>query len=109
FGRRAIWCPHRDMRPNLSRPETGHTFLPRGRRASLAGETLCVPPSPSATETTKMKNNNFAFAGIVLANLAALPAFAGEPTPLSAKLSNTVLELSWPATTQKTDGSVVRP
>src|SRR5438093_4183487 len=56
-----------------------------------------------------MKNNNFAFAGIVLANLAALPAFAGEPAPLSAKLSNTVLELSWPATTQQTDGSVVRP
>src|SRR5437867_11357130 len=57
----------------------------------------------------KMKNNNFAFAGIVLANLVALPALAGEPTPLSLKLSNTVLELSWPATTQKADGSVVRP
>ena len=30
-----------------SRSQIGHTFLPSGRRAGLAGETPCVPPSPS--------------------------------------------------------------
>src|SRR5437773_7541403 len=34
---------------------------------------------------------------------------AEEPAQLSLRRSSTGLELSWPATTQKTDGSVVRP
>src|SRR5881397_396073 len=56
-----------------------------------------------------MKMNNFPLPGIVLANLVALHAFAGEPTPLSVKRSNAGLLLSWPATLPKADGSVVRP
>src|SRR5882724_9571305 len=56
-----------------------------------------------------MKMNSFLFAGFVLANLVGMHALAEEPTRLSAKRSNARLELSWPATTPRADGSVVRP
>ena len=46
---------------------------------------------------------------ILLVNVVALPALAEEPPQLSGKHSSSGLELSWPATIQKTDGSVVRP
>ncbi len=48
-------------------------------------------------------------AGIALANLIALQAMSQEPPRLSASRSNAGLELSWPATTLRADGSVVRP
>src|SRR5580765_6167255 len=48
-------------------------------------------------------------AAIALASLIVLQAVAEEPTRLSAGHSNAGLELSWPATIEKTDGSVVRP
>src|SRR6266545_171269 len=51
----------------------------------------------------------FPFAAIAVANLIALKAMAEEPTRLSAKRSNDGLELSWPATSEEADGSVVRP
>jgi hypothetical protein len=56
--------------------------------------------------------NRIAFqsaAGIALGSLIALRVVAQEATRLSATRSNAGLELSWPATIQKTDGSVVRP
>ena len=56
-----------------------------------------------------MKMNIFPFAGYVLTNLVALHVLAGEPTSLAAKRSNAGLEFSWPATMQRTKGSVVRP
>ena len=46
---------------------------------------------------------------IALVVLVALPVRSQEPTRLSASHSNAGLELSWPATAQKSDGSVVRP
>jgi hypothetical protein len=56
--------------------------------------------------------NRIAFqsaAGIALGSLIALKAVAQDATRLSATRSNAGLELSWPATIQKTNGSVVRP
>jgi hypothetical protein len=55
--------------------------------------------------------NRIAFqsAAITLASLIALQTVAEETTRLSVGRSNAGLELSWPATIQKTDGSVVRP
>src|SRR5262245_13491733 len=49
------------------------------------------------------------FAGFVLMKLLVLNVPADEPPRLSVKRSNAGLELSWPATVQKTNGSVVRP
>src|SRR3989442_4193564 len=46
---------------------------------------------------------------IALAGLVALPVRSQEPMRLSAGRSQTGLELSWPATAPKPDGSVVRP
>src|SRR5262245_24784548 len=46
---------------------------------------------------------------IVIALVTAVKLPAQEPPLLSAKRSNGQLELSWPATIQKSDGSVVRP
>src|SRR5437870_13573239 len=54
-GRRATWCRHSDRDRRHRGARLVNTFLPSGRRAGLAGETSCVPPSPSATETTKVK------------------------------------------------------
>src|SRR5438128_3462581 len=45
-GRRAIWCRLSDLQPTASRLQISRTFLPSGRRAGLARETPCVPPSP---------------------------------------------------------------
>ena len=56
-----------------------------------------------------MNSNTFLLGGFVMMNLVALDVLAGEPTSLSAKRSNAGRELSWPATIQKTNGSVVRP
>src|SRR5262245_24400766 len=46
---------------------------------------------------------------VVIALVTAVKLPAQEPSWLSAKRSNGQLELSWPATIQKPDGSVVRP
>ena len=51
----------------------------------------------------------FPLPAIALANLIALQAGAGEGPGLSFGRSNKGLELSWPATIQKTNGSIVRP
>ena len=65
---------------------------------------------PGATEKLKdMKMNTIPFVGLFLANLVAVYAVAQEPPRLSASRSNAGLELAWPATVQKTNGSIVRP
>ena len=46
---------------------------------------------------------------IALAGLVAFPVRSQGPTRLSASHSRAGLELSWPATAQKADGSLVRP
>jgi hypothetical protein len=56
-----------------------------------------------------MKGNAFTSAATTLASLVALHALAEEPLRLSIKPSNDGVELSWPATMHKTNGSLVRP
>src|SRR6266536_2008909 len=56
-----------------------------------------------------MKRSNVLSATIVLIILLPPQARSQEPARLSASHSNAGLELSWPATAQKADGSVVRP
>src|SRR5262245_63971335 len=46
---------------------------------------------------------------VVIALVTAAELQAQEPLRLSVERSNGNLELSWPATIQKTNGSVVRP
>ena len=56
-----------------------------------------------------MKRKGALSAAIALAILLPLQARSQEARRLSAGHSDAGLELSWPATTQKADGSVVRP
>jgi len=55
-----------------------NNFLPRGRRAGLAGKTPCVPPSPStANRTETMKIN------LLIATCLALPFYGFTPPALA--------------------------
>src|SRR5881628_2387136 len=56
-----------------------------------------------------MKSRSVPSATIALTILLPLQARLQEPARLSASHSKAGLELSWPATVQKADGSVVRP
>ena len=56
-----------------------------------------------------MKRKGALSATIALAILLPLQARSQEARRLSAGHSDAGLELSWPATTQKADGSVARP
>src|SRR6266540_2604805 len=56
-----------------------------------------------------MKKSGVISATIALTILLPLQGRSQEPARLSAGHSNSGLELSWPATVQKPDGSVVRP
>src|SRR5204862_4416829 len=57
----------------------------------------------------KMSMRNTLSPAIALIILLSPQARSQEPTRLSASHSNAGLELSWPATARKADGSVVRP
>jgi hypothetical protein len=61
------------------------------------------------TERKHMNRIAFLFPAIAMANVIALQVGAGEAPGLTFGCSNRGLELSWPATIQKTNGSIVRP
>src|SRR5438094_553901 len=57
----------------------------------------------------KLSMRSLQSALIALAMPFAFPALSQESTRLSVGHSSAGLELSWPATVQKADGSVIRP